>query len=106
MEEDKGKEEISEQKKEREHTLDSPIEDFLSKINLSQHTEKLKKGGYNSVRDLESFPVDDKINLEVPIKILLEYVTNIILLFIFHLTFNYIKRKNQKIPLASIKKRI
>ena len=86
MEEDKGKEEIYDQKKERQLTLDSSIEDFLSKINLSGHAEKLKEE-YYSVRDLESLPNDEKIKLAVPPKnkILLEYVTNIIL---FSLSFS------------------
>ena len=76
MEEDKGEGE-KEQKKEHELTLDSPIKDFLSKINLSQYAAQLEKEGYNSVRDLETFS-KDKVELKdrPKNKILLEYVTN------------------------------
>ena len=58
--------------------LNSPIEEFLTKIGLGQHVEKLKLKGYATVKHLEYLIGDTSVDLFLPIKqeILLGYVTN------------------------------
>jgi len=60
-------------------TLDSAIEEFLEKINLSNHAEVLKQKGYQNVKDLQSLLDDKGVELLKPTKdrILLEYVTQL-----------------------------
>ena len=63
---------------EQKLTLNSPIEEFLTKIGLGQHAEKLKQKGYATVKHFEYLNEDTSVDLFFPIKqeILLEYVTN------------------------------